>query len=104
MTMQDDDKIDALVRAASAYPVDEARLAQAVLRHIRDDDGGLFGVFRHGLRGAAFAFASVLVATPILMIQWPGDAEDAVIASLLLGEGLLEDAAMNALLPEENVE
>ena len=50
MTMQDDDRIDRDVRAASGFAVDEGRLTQAVLRRIRDDDGGLFGVFDHGLR------------------------------------------------------
>ncbi len=104
MTMQDDDRIDAAVRAASAYPVDEARLTQGVLTRIRDGDGGLFGLFGPHRRGAVLAFACVLVATPIIVTQVPGETEDAMIASLLLGEGLLADADIDALLTGEAVE
>jgi hypothetical protein len=105
MTMQnDDEQIDAMVRAASAFPVDEDRLTQGVLRRIRDDDGGLFGLFGQRLRGAAFAFGCVLAATPVLMMQLPSDADDAVIAALLLGEGMLDDFAGDALFADEAVE
>jgi hypothetical protein len=105
MTMQDDDdRIDAMVRAASAYPVDEARLTRAVLTRVRDANAGVFGLFGRHARGAALAFASVLVATPILMTQVPSEAEDAVIAALLLGESLVNDATVDALLTGETVE
>jgi hypothetical protein len=104
MTMQDDDKIDAMVRAASAYPFDESGLTQDVLTRIRDTDPGLLGLFGPHLRGAALAFASVLVATPIIVTQMPGATEEAMIASLVLGEGLLEDADIDALLGREAVE
>jgi hypothetical protein len=104
MTMQNDDRIDALVRAASAHPVDEARLTRGVLTRIRDGDGGIFGLFGRHAKGAALAFASVLIATPVLMTQVPIAAEDAMIASLLLGEGWLDEAGVDALLTEEAVE
>ena len=102
--MQNDDRIDGLVRAASAFPVDEARLTQGVLMRIRDEDTGMFGLFGRHARGAALAFASLLVATPVLMTQVPSETEDAVIASLLLGDGLLSDTAFSALADEETVE
>lgn len=102
--MQDDDRIDAMVRAASTYPVDEGRLTQGVLTCIRDRDAGIFGLFGQHVRGAGLAFACLLVATPILVTQVSGDAEDAVIAALLLGEGLLDDAEIDALLVDEGVE
>ncbi len=102
--MQDDDRIDGLVRAASAYRVDEARLTARVLTRIRDGDGGIFGLFGRHAKGAALAFASVLVATPILMTQVQSATEDALIASLLLGDGLLDAAGVDALLNIEAVE
>ncbi|MGL5009389.1 MAG: hypothetical protein ACRC6I_05870 [Paracoccaceae bacterium] len=104
MTMQTDDEIDAAVRAASAFPVDEARLTQVVLTRIRDGNAGIFGLFGGHGRGAAVAFASLLVATPVLMTQVPLEAEDAAMESLLLGGGLLDEDGLAALLGGESLE
>ncbi len=101
---EDDDRVDAMVRAASAFPVDAGRMTQGVLARMRDDEDGVFGVFGSHLRGAALAFGVVLAAVPVLMTQVPSAVEDAVIASLLLGDGVLDDTAFDGLLTDEAVE
>jgi hypothetical protein len=102
--MQDDDRIDKVVRAASGFAVDESRLAQAVLRRIRDDDIGLFGVFSHGWRRVPLAFALVLMATPVIVTQLPVVSDDDAVAALVVGDGLLGASALDALLTGEVVE
>jgi hypothetical protein len=104
MTMTDDDKIKAMVRAASAFPVDEGRLAQAVLARIRDDDAGLFGLFNHGLRRVPVAFALILLATPLAVTQLPEAVDDEAVAALMLGEGVLGMSPLDALLSGEVLE
>ena len=104
MTMQTDDQIDRDVRAASGFAVDESRLAQAVLRRIRDEDGGLFGVFDNGLRRVPLAFALILVATPVIVTQLPAASDDAAVAALVVGDGLLGAAALDGLLAGEVIE
>jgi hypothetical protein len=98
MTMTDDDTIKAMVRAASAFPVDERRLTHAVLTRIRDDDAGLFGLFNHGLRRVPVAFALILLATPLAVTQFPESVDDEAVAALILGEGMLGMSPLDALL------
>ncbi len=104
MKMQDDDRIDVIVRAASDFPVDESRLAQAVLARIRDDDGGVFGLFQNGWRRVPLAFALVLIATPVVVTQLPMSSDDAAVAALVVGDGLLGASTLDALLVSEVIE
>jgi hypothetical protein len=104
MTMQDDDQIDALVRAASACDVDEARLSQAVLTRIRDGQQGLFGMFSQNWRVAPAGFAAVLAITPVLITQLPGNSEEDLIAALVTGGPVLVDASFVQFLAEEAFE
>jgi hypothetical protein len=104
MTMTDDDEINAMVRAAAAYPVDESRLAQAVLTRIRDDEAGLFGLFNHGLRRVPLAFALVLAATPVIVTQLPDTVDDEAVAALMLGDGMLGMSPLDDLLTGEELE
>jgi hypothetical protein len=104
MKMKTDEEIDADLRAASTFPVDEAQIARAVLTRIRDDDAGLFGIFGGHKRGIAVGFATVLVATPIIVTQIPAASQDAMIASALLGEGLLDHGVLDVLLTDEGLE
>jgi hypothetical protein len=102
--MQSDDDLNAVLRAASQIPVDEARLTRAVLTRIRDDDASLFGLFGNHKRGVGIAFASVLAATPIAVMQIPPSPEDAMFASLLLGQDILDGSALDILLTDEGLE
>ncbi len=91
----DDDRIDALVRAASQRTTDEALLANNVLRRIRQDRQGPAGK-RAGLlalpsfagpgRFAPAGFALVLLATPFAVARYPVDQTEAVVTALALGD------------------
>lgn len=104
----DDDRMDEMVRAASAFPVDTGRMTQTVLTRIRDDDGGVFGVFGSHLRGVAVAFGVVLAAVPMIVLQLPATgllaSDDAAVAALVMGDGLLGAGALDAMLAGEVVE
>jgi hypothetical protein len=101
----DDDRLDALVRAATAQPTDEARLARAVLARLQADAGAdLFGIFTARLRLAPAAFAALLVATPLVIARYPGTGEDGVIAAMAFGDPLLTDPSIDTFFTTETEE
>jgi hypothetical protein len=98
MPDDDDDRIDALVRAASTRPVDEGRLTQTVLTRIRMAGAPstahwtrLFALpqFAGPGRLAPAGFVLVLIATPFAVANYPGDPADQVIYALALGDPAL---------------
>jgi hypothetical protein len=90
-----DAAIDAAVRAAAQHPTDEGRLAQGVLRRLRQDDPGLFGLFTQGWRLAPPAFAIVLIATPLIIASLPPPGEEDMVAGLILGAPMFAELALD---------
>jgi hypothetical protein len=94
-----DDGIDRLVQQASDRPVDIGRLQSRVMTRLRvSRRDGLFGWLQGPALMVPAAFAAVLVAIPVLMAGSPGDAAEGLIAAAALGDPLLADPDLSALL------
>jgi hypothetical protein len=83
-----DDDLDALIRRAAAFPIDEAHLTQRTLAALRNaDDGSLFALFTQPrLRFVPAAFAALLVATPFAITQVPATNDEVLVVTLALGD------------------
>jgi hypothetical protein len=83
-----DEQINSLVLGASTRQTDEYQLASDVLHRVHR---GRQSRTAHRRQIAPVGFAMLLIALPILIAEYPGTQEDALILAFTLGEPLLSD-------------
>ena len=95
-----DDEIDAIVRAASDRPVHVARLTTGVMAQLPAQHHGFW--FTPGMGLAAFA--AMLVATPLAILQYPVDTTSDYVSAAGLGEAETLDTDLGTLFAEGALE